>query len=99
MSCIIRIQPNKQGLYPFEQQSHRIYPENWNGDGWLPVPTDLERKVAQLAPYAKPVIQDNVIIDVEEVEHSEPELPAPTAAEQLRADVDFIAAMTGVDLV
>lgn len=33
-----------------------------------------------------------------ETEHPAPPAPAPTAQEQLRADVDYIAAMTGVSL-
>ena len=34
-----------------QSQSHRIYPENWEGDGWLPVPPEFEAVAVANAPY------------------------------------------------
>lgn len=36
-----------------ESQSHRAPGENWNGEGWLPVPEDLEKTALRLAPYCE----------------------------------------------
>ena len=48
MSMIINIKTKM-----IESQSHRIYPENWNGDGWVPVPPELENIVVNSAPYCE----------------------------------------------
>lgn len=58
----------------YENQSHREYPENWNGDGWLPVPPDLETKVMESAPYCELVISDGVLVDVMPTERPAPDL-------------------------
>lgn len=69
MSMLINLQ-NKG----YENQSHREYPENWNGDGWLPVPSDLEAKVMENAPYCELVISDGVLVDVMPTERPAPDL-------------------------
>ena len=48
----------------FEAQSHRIYPENWNGEGWIAVPPELENKVQENAPYCELVIDDGVLVQI-----------------------------------
>lgn len=48
----------------YEEQSHRAYPENWNGEGWLPVPIELEAKVRENAPYCDLVIEDGALVNV-----------------------------------
>ena len=59
MSMIINVQSKG-----YEYQSHREYPENWNGEGWLPVPPDLEAKVMKSAPYCELVIEDGALVNV-----------------------------------
>ena len=48
----------------YEEQSHRVYPENWNGEDWLPVPIELEAKVRENAPYCDLVIEDGALVNV-----------------------------------
>ncbi len=59
--------------YYVESQSHRTYPMNWNGDGWLPVPPDFEAVVAENAPYLELEITDGEITGVTPAERPEPE--------------------------
>ena len=97
MSMIINIQ-NKG----YEQQSHRAPGENWNGAGWLSVPAELEPAVAACAPWCELEIGPgpdgvDVLLGVTPLERPRPE-PEPTVEEQLRADIDFIAVMMGVEL-
>lgn len=69
MSTIINVQSKG-----YEYQSHREYPENWNGDGWIPVPPALETKVMESAPYCELVISDGVLVDVMPTERPAPDL-------------------------
>lgn len=69
MSMIVNTQSKR-----WEYQSHRKYPENWNGDGWLPVPPALETKVMESAPYCELVISDGVLVDVMPTERPAPDL-------------------------
>lgn len=93
MSMIVNI--SNKG---FENQSHRMYPENWNEDGWIAVPPELESVVQENAPYCDLVIKDGVLVNVTPTERPlEPE-PEPTELEKIRADIDFLAVMTGVEL-
>lgn len=55
----------------YEEQSHRAYPENWNGEGWLPVPIELEAKVRANSPYCELVIEDGVLTDITPTERPE----------------------------
>ena len=48
----------------YQTQSHRVYPENWGGAEWLPVPPELENKVRGSYPNYELVIQDGVLLDV-----------------------------------
>lgn len=82
----------------FETQSHRIYPENWNGDGWIAVPPELESVVMENAPYIELQIDDSVLVGVTPTERPPQPEPEPTEQEKIRADIDFLAAMTGVEL-
>ena len=57
--------------------------------------------ITQLDPYGKVYIPDgtyeeNALAQIEEI--CNPAEPAPTVEEQLRADIDYIAAMTGITL-
>lgn len=57
----------------FEKQSHRTYPENWNGDGWIPVPPELETVVLENAPYYNLEIEDGILVGVTPTEKPDPE--------------------------
>lgn len=48
----------------FETQSHRTYPENWNGEEWIAVPFELETIVLENAPYCNLEIQDGVLVGI-----------------------------------
>lgn len=67
-------------------------------DGWLEVPIRLESRVREYHPYYELVIEDGVLVDVTPTERPlEPE-SEPTEMEKIRADIDFLAVMTGVEL-
>ena len=95
---IIKIKPESSGQHLFQSQSHR--PECWI-DGHIAVPEALETKVYDCMGYCDLIVEGNVLKDIE----PRPELipieeadTTPTALEQLRADVDYISVMTGVEL-
>lgn len=74
----------------FETQSHRTYPENWNGDNWIAVPPELERTVLENAPYCDLEITDGVLVGVTPTERPAPDLE-PIKAERLaqsKADLE-----------
>lgn len=57
--------------------------------------------ITQLDQYARPIIPDgsyeeNCLAQIEEI--CNPPEPEPTEEEKLRADVDYIAAVTGIEL-
>ena len=66
----------------FETQSHRTYPENWNGEGWIAVPPELESTVLENAPYCNLEITDGVLVGVTQTERPAPELE-PIKAERI----------------
>lgn len=51
-----------------EYQSHRVYPANWNGDGWIPVPPEYEEMILQNAPYFTVTYKDEAKTEIENVE-------------------------------
>lgn len=67
-------------------------------DGWIPVPVSLEPCARAYCPYCELVIEDGALVDIMPTARPPEPEPKPTQEEQLRADVDFIAAMTGVEL-
>lgn len=65
--------------------------------GWL-VSGDLAQKISAAYPYFDFVTEGGALVDITPtVRPSEP-VTAPSAEEQLRADVDYIALMAGVTL-
>lgn len=77
MSMIINTQTKG-----YQMQSTRNYPENWEGEGWLPVPPELEGKVRENYPYYELVIQDGTLVDVTPTERPEdPEDPTPPSGD------------------
>lgn len=67
--------------------------------GWAEIPTDMT--VPETFPFVDLVVEGSTVVTMTAgvVPEPEPEPePEPTEMEQLRADIDFIAAMTGVSL-
>ena len=56
----------------YEEQSHRRYPDNWNGSGWIPVPIRLEPRARAYCPYCNLVIENNTLIDITPTQKPEP---------------------------
>ena len=62
-------------------------------DGWAVIPEGVE--IPETYPFVDLVVQGNQVVSMTAGVVPEPE---PTETEQLRADVDFLAAMAGVTL-
>jgi hypothetical protein len=93
---IIKIEATETGLHHYETQSHRM--ECWI-DGYIVVPEQFESAVIDCNGYCDLVIKNNILENVV----PRPDLiptqdTEPTEAERLRADIDYIAIMTGVEL-
>ena len=59
-----------------QSQSHRVYPENWEGDGWVAVPPQLEEIAVANSPYINVTYDGDTITNIEATERPEPE-PKP----------------------
>lgn len=98
MLTIIEIEAREDGGHGLQSQSGRT--ECWM-EGWIAVPGELETAVWDCGGYCRLDVQEGVLVDITPTERPapppEPE-PEPTEADRLRADVDYIAAMTGVSL-
>lgn len=95
---IIQIEALDTGQHPIQSQSGRV--SCWM-EGWVEVPAHLEAAVWDSLGWCDLDIQDGVLVGITPTERPEPEPepPAPpTELEQLRADIDFLAAMGGVTL-
>lgn len=64
----------------FESQSHRRYPENWNGNGWIPVPPHLERTALSSCPYCDLEIEEGILVGITPTER--PSKPEPEEPEE-----------------
>lgn len=96
MLTIVQMEANGEGCHGIQSQSHRT--ECWL-EGWKAVPPELEGKLWESGGYCE-LVYDGAgeladIIPTEKPTQPEPE---PTETEQLRADVDYLAVMTGVEL-
>lgn len=67
-------------------------------DGWLEIPVRLEPRARAYCPYCELVIEDDALVDITPTERPEEPKQEPSAEEIMRADIDFLAAMTGVEL-
>ena len=61
-------------------------------------PEELAEKVWSCGGYCEPVLEEGRLVDAVPGQRPEEAAPEPTAEERLRADVDFLAAVTGVEL-
>lgn len=71
-----------------QAQSHRAYPENWEGDGWVAVPPEFEAIAVANSPYIDVTYADDdeTIINIEATEMPDPEPePEPEPVEVARA--------------
>lgn len=61
-----------------QSQSHRVYPENWEGDGWIAVPPEFEEIAVANSPYINVTYSKNgeTITNIEATERPDPE-PEP----------------------
>lgn len=67
--------------------------------GWAEIPADMA--IPETFPFVDLTVEGNTVVTMTAgvVPEPEPEPePEPTEMEQLRADIDFVAAMTGVTL-
>lgn len=97
MLTIIELSAREDGGHGLQSQSHRT--ECWL-EGWVAVPPTLEQAAWDCGGYCELELDgDGALVGLTPKERpAEPEA-GPTEAEQLRADVDYLAAITGVELV
>lgn len=95
MLTIIEIAAREDGGHGLQSQSHRT--ECWL-EGWIAVPPQLEKAAWECCGYCTLDIQDGVLVGLTPGEIPAPPEQEPTEVEQLRADVDYLAIMTGVEL-
>ena len=94
---IIKIQSEENGAHQYQTISVDIPLP----DGWALVPDDMELENCPFGEVtAKKINGIMTVTGWVAGTIPEPEIPKPTPSvfEQMRADVDFIAIMTGVDL-
>ena len=95
---IIRLEPYENGAHD-NQKIDRILTEL--PEGYAAVPPELEVEAEGYLPFIDLTVEDGQIVGVAQgtIPPREPEPePEPTPEEQLRADVDYIAAMAGLKL-
>lgn len=96
MLTIIELAAREDGGHGLQSQSHRT--ECWL-EGWVAVPEELEQAAWACGGYCELTLDETgaltALTPTQRPPRGEPE---PTLEEKLRADVDFLAAMTGVNL-
>ncbi|MCI9263454.1 MAG: toxin-antitoxin system toxin subunit [Oscillospiraceae bacterium] len=95
MLTIIELEPREDGGHGVQSQSHRR--ECWL-EGWVEVPEELCGAVWDCGGYCDLTLDGEGRLTAVTPTERPREEPEPTGEERLRADVDFIAAMTGVEL-
>ena len=96
MLTIIEITPREDGGHGVQSQSHRK--ECWL-EGWVAVPEELCPAVWECGGYCELTLDgEGKLTGITPLELPPAPEPEPTEEERLRADVDFIAAMTGIEL-
>lgn len=97
MLTIIELNARPDGGHGLQSQSHRT--ECWL-EGWVAVPQELTQAVWECGGYCDLTLdKKGNLTAITPKERPEPEEPEPTEEEKLRSDVDYIAAMTGIELV
>lgn len=93
---ILKVNPSANGAHDNQSTDPGYIPE-----GWIEVPPHLEEAFIASSAFCELTIEDGVLVGITPLPVPEPEPvapPEPTELERLRADVDFISAMTGVTL-
>lgn len=88
---LIEIQPQSNGAHRNQTGNFSAIPT-----GWAVIPEDVP--IPETFPFVGIQVEGNKVVTMTAGVVPEPETPAPTETEQLRADIDFVAAMTGVSL-
>ena len=94
MKTIIEVMPLLNGGHRNQTGDFDAIP-----DGWAEIPVGLT--VPDTFPFVNITAVNGVVTGITAGQVPEPEptpTPTPTETEKLRADVDYIAAMTNVDL-
>ena len=60
MSAILQKETNY-----VQSQSHRVYPENWEGEGWVAVPPEFEEIAVANSPYLNVTYDGDTITNIE----------------------------------
>lgn len=89
---IIEIQPQNNGAHRNQTVSGAVAVP----DGWAVIPADMA--IPETFPFVTLTVEGQTVTVMEPGVVPEPEIPAPSEAEQLRADIDYLAAMAGVSL-
>lgn len=92
---IIQIE-GKNGFHDIQSQSHRV--ACWL-PGYVEVPPGLEAEAWATGGWCDVVLSGGVLVNITQRDKPEGATAPPTELEQLRADVDYLSAMTGVMLV
>ncbi len=94
---IIQLEALENGQHQLQSQNGRE--ECWE-EGYITVPPELEAEAWNCLGWCDLELKDGVLVGITPTEQPEIKLPEPepTMAERNRADIDFIAAMTGVTL-
>ncbi len=95
---IIKIEATEAGLHYYETQSHRT--ECWL-EGYVEVPEGIENDVKKCGGYCDLVVENGTLKRLVARPDLIPKKETgiePTQVERLRADIDFLALMTGVEL-
>ena len=96
MLTIIEINGREDGFHGLQSQSHRT--QCWL-EGWVAVPPELTQAAWDCGGYCDLKLdKKGVLVGIVPREQPPQPEPEPTAEEQLRADVDFLAIMMGVNL-
>lgn len=99
---IIKSTPNENGAYPSIQSWDGITPP----DGYLQVTCDTSAMQTHTG-FVTPTVEDGVVTAITGDDAAyqayiaslpSPETPEPTIEEKNRADIDYLAVMTGVTL-
>ena len=96
MLTIIELSGRADGFHGLQSQSHRT--ECWL-EGWVAVPEELCQIAWDCGGYCDLKLdkKGNLVDIIPRERPAQPD-PEPTAEEQLRADVDYLAIMMGVSL-
>lgn len=86
---------------PLPNGAHRNQTGNFHAipTGWAVIPEDVP--IPETFPFVDLTVEGDTVVTMTAGVVPEPEPkpePEPTEMEQLRADIDFVAAMTGVSL-